>query len=203
VVRALEATGTREPVKLIDTPAGVRDAARVIVPGQGAFGDCAAALRPDAPLGAAVLQAITAGKPYLGICLGLQILFEDSEESSGHPGLGLYRGHVRRLPGDVVDQTGRRLKVPHIGWSPVAVRGNHPVLDIDQPWFYFVHSYQAIPDDESLLAAVAPFGEQPLTAAVGARQRRRRAVPSRKKPGRRIAPAARVHELVVLTRLSC
>jgi len=167
VARALAATGTREEVRIVDAPGGIRDAARVVVPGQGAFGDAAAALRPDAELGGAVVDAIKSGKPFLGICLGLQVLFESSEESPGHPGFGIFRGRVRRLPGDAVDERGRRLKVPHIGWSPIAVRGGaHPALDVDDPWFYFVHSYHVRPDDESLIAAVAAFGPVPVTAAI-------------------------------------
>jgi glutamine amidotransferase len=168
VVRALEATGTRERVALVSEPAELAAAARVVVPGQGAFGDAAKALRPDSPLGSAIVDGVRAGKPYLGICLGMQVLFESSEESPGHPGLGLYRGRVRRLPTDAVDAQGRRLKVPHIGWSPIAVRGGaHPALGgIDDPWFYFVHSYHARPDDESLIAAVAAFGAMPITAAI-------------------------------------
>jgi len=165
VVRALAAAGAGD-VRLVDDAAGVRDAERVVVPGQGAFGDAAHALRPDEPLGDAIVDAIHAGKPYLGICLGLQILFQDSEESPAHPGFGIFRGHVRKLPTNVRDASGRRLKVPHIGWSPVAVRGAHPVLAVDSPWFYFVHSYHALPDDDALVGAVAAFGPRPLTAAV-------------------------------------
>jgi glutamine amidotransferase len=167
VVRALAAAGAPEEVRLVTDAQGVRDAARVIVPGQGAFGDCARALRPDQPLGAALVDSIRSGKPYLGICLGLQILFESSEESPGHPGLGVFPGRVVRLPGDALDSDGRRLKVPHIGWSPVARRGHHPVLgaSLDR-WFYFVHSFHARPNDDGLVAAVSAFGALPLTAAV-------------------------------------
>jgi len=168
VVRAFEATGTTEEVRLVEDPRGVRDAARVVVPGQGAFGEAAAALRPDAPLGAAIIDGIRAGKPYLGICLGLQVLFNSSEESPGHPGLGVFSGRVRRLPGNALDGEGRRLKVPNIGWSRIARRGSHPVLETPSgdPWFYFVHSFHAVPDDDRLIAAVCGFGEVPLTAAV-------------------------------------
>jgi glutamine amidotransferase len=167
VVRALEATGSTA-VKLVSDPQGVRDAERIVVPGQGAFGEAAAALRPDAPLGSAIVESIRAGKPYLGICLGMQVLFASSEESPGHPGLGIFPGSVRRLPSGSVDHTGRRLKVPHIGWAPIAVRGTHPVLENDtgDNWFYFVHSYHARPDDSRLVAAVSAFGDAPVTAAV-------------------------------------
>jgi glutamine amidotransferase len=167
VVRALERAGGRD-VRLVDGPEGVRGAARVVVPGQGAFGECAAALRPDAPLGSAIVEAIRAGKPYLGICLGLQVLFESSEESPGHPGLGVFAGRVVKLPANELDENGRRLKVPHIGWSRIAQRGTHPVLEVPsaEPWFYFVHSYHARPVDERLTAAIAGFGSIPITAAV-------------------------------------
>lgn len=168
VQKALEATGTRDPVRLSDDPRVVRDAARVVVPGQGAFGDCASALGPMAPLGQAIKAAIEAGKPYLGICLGMQLLFAASDESPQHPGLGVLPGQVRRLPTGRVDEAGRRLKVPHIGWSQVARRGQHPVLDgaAADAWFYFVHSYHAVPDEPGLVAGVCPFGDLEVTAAV-------------------------------------
>jgi glutamine amidotransferase len=171
VVRAVEATGTAKRIELVSDPARVRDAERVIVPGQGAFGEAASALRPDAPLGEAIVEGIRAGKPYLGICLGMQVLFHSSEESPGHPGFGVFPGRVRRLPGDAVDTSGRRLKVPHIGWAPIAVRGSHPVFENPAPersvgWYYFVHSYHAVPEDARLIAAVAAFGSMPVTAAV-------------------------------------
>jgi len=168
VAKALEATGTLQPVRVTSDPVVVREAARVVVPGQGAFGDCASALGPEAPLGRAIADSIRGGKPYLGICLGMQVLFEDSEESPGHPGLGIFRGHVRRLPAGMRDENDRRLKIPHIGWARVAVRATHPVLDVPSAdnWFYFVHSYHALPEDQSLIAAVAAFGSLPVTAAI-------------------------------------
>jgi glutamine amidotransferase len=168
VAKALEATGTLQPVRVTADPMIVRAAARVVVPGQGAFGDCASALGPEAPLGRAIVDCIKSGKPYLGICLGLQVLFESSEESPGHPGLGVFRGRVRKLPSGTRDENDRRLKVPHIGWARVAVRGTHPVIDVPSAdnWFYFVHSYHAVPEDETLIAAVSAFGSLPLTAAI-------------------------------------
>jgi glutamine amidotransferase len=168
VAKALEATGTLQPVRVTSDPAVVRAATRVVVPGQGAFGDCASALGPEAPLGRAIIDCIRSGKPYLGICLGLQVLFESSEESPGHPGLAIFKGKVRKLPSGTRDENDRRLKVPHIGWARVAVRGTHPVLDVPSAdnWFYFVHSYHAVPEDETLIAAVSAFGSLPLTAAI-------------------------------------
>ncbi len=166
VVRALERAGAPD-VRVVDSAAGIAEASRVVVPGQGAFGEAANVLQADQPLGAAVLAAIRAGKPYLGICLGLQILFESSEESPGRPGLGLYSGRVRRLPPEA-DSDGRALKIPHIGWSRIAVRGFHPLFELPSgnDWFYFVHSFHAVPVDNGLVAAVSAFGETPLTAAV-------------------------------------
>jgi glutamine amidotransferase len=168
VAKALEATGTLQPVRVTSDPAIVRQSARVVVPGQGAFGDCASALGPEAPLGRAIIDCVRGGKPYLGICLGMQVLFQDSEESPNHPGLGLFRGRVRKLPVGTTDEDGRRLKVPHMGWSRIAVRATHPVLDVPSAdnWFYFTHSYHAVPEDETLIAAVATFGSMPLTAAI-------------------------------------
>jgi len=98
----------------------------------------------------------------------MQVLFHSSEESPGHPGFGLYPGRVRKLPANTVDYEGNRLKVPHIGWSRIAVRGFHPVLEVPSgdAWFYFVHSYHAVPDDEKLIAAICAYGDVPITAAV-------------------------------------
>jgi glutamine amidotransferase len=170
VLNAMKRAAPDEDVRLTTTPSAIADAARVIVPGQGAFGECARALRPDEPMGAALVRAISSGKPYLGICLGMQILFQGSEESPAHPGLAHFAGRVCRLPGDVTDEAGRLLKVPHIGWCRIALRAAPPLLgSLDamwSPWFYFVHSYHACPDDEALIAAVTPFGPRALTAAV-------------------------------------
>src|SRR6185503_8436092 len=100
-------------------PEVVRRADRVVVPGQGAFGDCGRALSRTAPLGAAIVDSIAAGKPYLGICLGLQVLFQWSEEAPECPGLGVFRGLVQRIPDGLIDTNGDRLKVPHMGWNEV------------------------------------------------------------------------------------
>jgi glutamine amidotransferase len=168
VVNALRRAAPDAEVEVTDVPARLDAAERVIVPGQGAFGDCARALEPEAPLGRALRRGLLAGKPYLGICLGLQILFESSEEAPGHPGLAHFRGRVQRLPADVTDDAGRRQKVPHIGWSRIALKSSPPLLGElrAEPWFYFVHSYHACPADGAVVAAVAPFGPRAITAAV-------------------------------------
>lgn len=145
-------------------------AKRIIVPGQGAFRDGAAALARDGGALAEVLRtSIRAGKPYLGICLGLQLLLEDSEEAPGARGLGIIAGSVRKIPGDLVE-AGRRLKVPHMGWNQPCVlgtRGGVASSDaLHAAWFYFVHSYHAIPDDRELVAATASYGSLEITAAL-------------------------------------
>ncbi len=143
-------------------PEDVRRADRVIVPGQGGFRDAAAAL--GGGIGESVLERIQAGVPYLGICLGLQILFEGSDEAPEARGLGLFRGRVERLVG------GEGVKIPHMGWNQLElVNGGHPCLEAaggEGAWVYFVHSYHAVPTDRSLLRAVCRYGTNTVTAAV-------------------------------------
>ncbi len=120
-------------------PAQVRAAARVVVPGQGSMPECAEAMRRSG-VADALVEAIRAGKPVLGICVGLQILFTDGEEAGGARGLGILPGTVRRLPDGV--------KLPHIGWSRVrATPGCPPLLrPLDGQYLYFAHSYAAPAD---------------------------------------------------------
>jgi glutamine amidotransferase len=140
-------------------PDVVKRSARVVMPGQGAFGDCAAALaREGGALAESLRASIRAGTPYLGICLGMQVLFGDSEEAPGCAGLGVFAGSVRRFPRDARDTDGRRLKVPHVGWNLAQSRG--PARDVigTDPWFYFVHSYYVVPNDPSVIAAETEHG---------------------------------------------
>jgi glutamine amidotransferase len=135
----------------------VARASAVVVPGQGAFGDCMRGLAGG--LGSAIRDAIDAGRPYLGICLGLQVLFEGSEESGGCEGLGMLRGRVTKLADGVPLEGGRRRKVPHMGWS--RTRGG----DLDGAWFYFAHSFHVRPADPTVAVSFADYGE-PIVAAV-------------------------------------
>lgn len=143
-------------------PGDVRRADRVIVPGQGGFRDAAAALAGG--MGEAVVERIRAGVPYLGICLGLQVLFEGSDEAPGARGLGLLAGRVERLAGS------REVKIPHMGWNQLELEnGGHPCLEAaggEGAWVYFVHSYHAVPADRSVLRAVCRYGTNTVTAAV-------------------------------------
>jgi imidazole glycerol-phosphate synthase subunit HisH len=152
VAKALEHVAPGRSVAVTSDPAVVHAAGRVVVPGQGAMRDCMREL--DArDLRAAVLAAARE-KPFLGICIGLQMLFERSEEADT-PGLGVLRGVVRRFPAEhMIDATGARLKVPHMGWNEVRQRLTHPLWRgiRDEGRFYFVHSYFADPAEAGWVA---------------------------------------------------
>lgn len=158
VARAFERSGG-EPTITAD-PDVVRRAARVVVPGQGAIRQCSIALRGG--LGEALLETIRSGTPYLGICLGMQALFERSEEAPEVDGLGLFRGEVKRFRGDLVGPDGRHLKIPHMGWNQVET--SHPFLE-SGGWYYFVHSFHCVPSDPSIVAATTDYGD-PFVSAV-------------------------------------
>lgn len=132
-------------------PVQVEAAAGVVLPGVGAFADAMHNLR-SAGLDRAIYRAVEAGKPFLGICLGQQLLFEASEEWGHTRGLGLFPGRVRRLP--------EGLKVPHMGWNQVAVVRPNPLLEgiPDGSSFYFVHSYAVDPADEDLILTLTEYG---------------------------------------------
>ncbi len=152
-------------VEVTSDPVRIAAADRVIFPGQGAMPDCmremdARGLRP------AVLEAARK-KPFLGICIGLQMLFERSDEGDV-AGLALFPGSVRRFPdAAMVDAQWRRLKVPHMGWNRVSQRGPHPLWSGIESGsrFYFVHSYFPQPGDASLAGGTTEYGV-PFTSAV-------------------------------------
>ncbi len=157
VAKALERSGAETRVTASTT--AVRDADAVVLPGVGAFRDAAERL-DQSGLGAVVVERIAAGVPFLGVCLGLQLLFESSGEGGRWPGLGIYAGTVERL------ETG--LKVPHIGWNELAwtAAGREMAGGLsDGVAMYFVHSYAARPSDPSIVAATTDYGE-PVVAAV-------------------------------------
>jgi glutamine amidotransferase len=165
VSKALEhVAGGKEAIVTAD-PAVVAAAERVVFPGQGAMPDCmreldARGLRP------AVLAAAK-DKPFLGICIGLQMLFEHSEEGNV-AGLGVFAGDVKRFPGDqMFAADGQRLKVPHMGWNRLQQKPHALWAKIaDGARFYFVHSYCVQPADASVVTGTAEYGI-PFTCAVG------------------------------------
>jgi glutamine amidotransferase len=155
VTRALEKVGAS--VDLTDDPERVSSADAVVLPGVGAFGDCVKKLR-ERGMNEACREAFESGKPFLGVCVGLQILFENSEETPGVDGLGI-------LPGGVVRFAANGMKVPHMGWNQMSVEKNHPVLDdLDGEAFYFVHSYFPVPEVGDLLGT-ADYGGSFCAAA--------------------------------------
>lgn len=160
VVRALSRAGAE--VGVSGDPDVLRRADWLVVPGQGSFGDCARAL--DAGLREALGEHLQRDRPYLGICLGMQVLFETSEEAPSARGLGVLPGKVRRFASGMRDpqDPARRLKVPHMGWNEV--QGRHPLCPA-RDHFYFVHSYHCEVADPSLVAGTAEYG-QPFCAAV-------------------------------------
>jgi glutamine amidotransferase len=131
----------------------------VVLPGVGRFGHCASELR-RLGLDVMVRVARERGIPLLGLCVGMQLFFDESEEDPGTPGLGLCRGRVRRLDGDV--------RVPHTGWNQVRIVRTHPWLAgvRNDAYLYFVHSYAVEPADEGAIVATVDHGG-PVTAAVG------------------------------------
>lgn len=165
VSKALEHVAGGKEVIVTADPAVVAAAERVVFPGQGAMPDCmreldARGLRP------AVLAA-AAEKPFLGICIGLQMLFEHSEEGDV-AGLGVFAGDVQRFPeAQMFAADGQRLKVPHMGWNRLQHKPHALWADIaDQSRFYFVHSYCVQPADSSVVTGTAEYGI-PFTCAVG------------------------------------
>lgn len=170
VERALHAALGDVMVRTTNDPGAVREARAVLVPGQGGFGDCSVALARDGgALARALTDHIAADRPFLGICLGLQVLFEGSEEAPGRGGLGVFRGHVRRFREGLRDADGALVKIPHMGWNEAvaapAGEGRLPA----RGWFYFVHSYHVVPDDPSVVAGTAFHGEEFVCAVAKGR----------------------------------
>jgi glutamine amidotransferase len=170
VVKAIEHVAPRARVRLTSDAEEVLRADRVVFPGQGAIAGCMAAL--DAcQLRAAVLQVVHT-KPFLGICLGLQALYDFSEEGGGVKGLGVLNGRVPRFPPDRMHDasTGRVLKVPHMGWNQVQQVKGHPLWkDIpSESRFYFVHSYYADAGERADVAGVTEYGLRFTSAAARA-----------------------------------
>ncbi|MBL8488473.1 MAG: imidazole glycerol phosphate synthase subunit HisH [Rhodocyclaceae bacterium] len=165
VAKALEHVADGRPVVVTADPSMVAAAGRVVVPGQGAMPDCMAELQRRG-LREAVLRA-AAEKPFLGICIGLQMLFEHSDEGDV-PGLGLLPGRVRHFPMEAMKgAAGERLKVPHMGWNQVQQAEPHPLWDgiADGGRFYFVHSYYVEPAAPDVIAGSTVYGI-PFTSAV-------------------------------------
>ncbi len=153
--KALEAVGAT--VRLVSEPSGLEGAAGVVLPGVGAFGDAVASLEARG-LTTPLKDWLHSGRPFLGICIGYQLLFESSEESPGAPGLGFFGGTVVRF-------TDKRLKIPHMGWNSLQTTPHQLWQGLpDDPYLFFVHSFHPAPSDNSSVIARADYGG-PFAAA--------------------------------------
>jgi len=152
VQRAIEHAGGT--CLLVHTPAEAEQCAALVVPGVGSFGDCARQLR-EAGLWDVIKDWLAADRPYLGICLGYQLLFDSSEESPGAAGLGALAGKVVHFPRE------SGLKIPHMGWNQLHLTtpSDRLMKDLGQnPDFYFVHSYYPVPEDPSVITSTCDYG---------------------------------------------
>lgn len=138
---------------ITDKPKVINACDKILLPGVGSFGDAMNSMR-EKNLIETVKENALSGKPFLGICLGLQLLFEGSEESPGVSGLGIFKGKIKKIPNDM------GLKIPHIGWNSLNIRQNDTIFkDVSQnSYVYFVHSYCLKADDENDVAAVTNYG---------------------------------------------
>jgi glutamine amidotransferase len=162
VAKALERSGLSPEVT--GDPSAVLRADAVVLPGVGAFADAVASLRAKG-LDEAVRASIASGRPYLGLCLGMQLLFDASDEHGVTPGLALLPGRVARFPDR--DAAGAALRVPHIGWNRVRWSGDHPLLAglPGDDCYYFVHSHRVVPGREEDIVGRVDYGGE-FAAAV-------------------------------------
>jgi len=149
VINSLKAIGTE--AKLVDTPSDLDGVEHLIFPGVGAFKDCMAFIKKR-KLDEAIRGYIDSGKPFLGICLGFQVLFEESEEFGLQKGLGVFKGRVKRFSGEH--------KVPHMGWNLINIKKENKLLSgiPDKTYFYFVHSFFVQPADEAIVSCSTDYG---------------------------------------------
>jgi glutamine amidotransferase len=165
VEKALKFVGGN--VKLTSSATDLKNADKLVLPGVGAFGDCMKNLEATGLI-PTILEQVLMHKPLLGICVGLQILFEHSEESPNVKGLGVFKGEVKKIRAD-------GLKIPHMGWNSIQIGRKNNLIKFGasklltgiegKNYFYFVHSYHAVPANENLITATTDYGEN-VTAAV-------------------------------------
>jgi glutamine amidotransferase len=165
VAKALEKVGAK--VELVKQADDIAKYDRIVLPGVGAFRDCMATLK-DTGMADAIKDTVAQGTPFLGICLGMQVLMTRSYEFGVHAGLNLIEGEVKHFPEDHV---ARGFKIPHMGWNDVALPEGepHPVLrDIEKgDQVYYVHSYYCAPCDPSDLLAACSYGDFPFASVIG------------------------------------
>jgi len=164
VEKAFEKLG--HAARVSSRPDDLLTADKIVLPGVGAFRDCIGNLRAGGfvePL----LEQVAAGKPLLGICVGMQMLFDESEEFGLHQGLGLVPGRVVRFPSGM-EEDGERLKVPHMGWNDIRIRKQSPIFrdTADGSFVYFVHSYYCRADNPEDVAATCRYGDVEFCASL-------------------------------------
>jgi glutamine amidotransferase len=165
VSKALESLGY--PTEVSGDARTLSSCRGIVFPGGGAFRDCMANVVRQGLL-PFLLEYLASDRPFLGICVGMQLLFAESEEFGRYEGVGFFAGKVVRFPGDMPAPGGGVLKVPHMGWNAVEVLADHPVLQgiPTGTYFYFVHSYYAVPGEPGIAACRTVYGV-PFAAAVG------------------------------------
>lgn len=143
-----------EPSKITGNAAEILAADKVILPGVGAFGDAIASLK-NSGLDDVVRKTAENNTPLLGICLGLQLMFEESEETPGVEGIGLFKGRIVKIPD-------RGLKIPHMGWNDITIAKDSKILKNigEKPFVYFVHSYYLEAEDKNIVSAYTEYGEK-------------------------------------------
>lgn len=151
VKKALDFIGAESVIT--DDPEAINSCDKILLPGVGSFGDAMASMRAK-NLVETVKQNALSGKAFLGICLGLQLLFEESEESPGVKGLGIFKGKIRKFPADM------GLKIPHIGWNSLEIKQNDTIFKgiPENSYVYFVHSYYLEAEEPDTVATVTNYG---------------------------------------------
>ncbi len=151
---------TNDDVVITSSPDEILNADRIVFPGQGAARDCMSELHKRELVD--VVKDVAASKPFLGVCMGMQVLMEHSVEGGGVDCIGLYQGRVEYFQDHIgtTDAAGNRLKIPQMGWNTVSQTQNHPLWKgiEDNSRFYFVHSYFIDPTDKSIIAGETEFG---------------------------------------------
>ena len=165
VSKALESLGY--PTSVSGDARALSSCRGVVFPGVGAFRDCMENVARQGLI-PFLREYLASDRPFLGICVGMQLLFAESEEFGRYEGIGFFPGKVVRFPGDMPAPGGGVLKVPHMGWNAVEVLADHPVLQgiPTGTYFYFVHSYYAVPGEPGIAACRTVYGV-PFAAAVG------------------------------------
>jgi len=165
VAKALEAAGGK--AVLVKDPEALKQASRIVLPGVGAFRDCTSALT-EKGMDQALRAKIAEGTPFLGVCLGMQVLMDVSYEFGTYKGLGLIPGSVKKFPDS---HPAQGFKIPHMGWNDAVLasaKAPHPVLaPLAGQQVYYVHSYYCAPTDPAHILAACSYGDYPFAAAIG------------------------------------